>query len=131
MTNTILQDKRSKDLLTRVSKDISRLKDDVSTLFSHTGKHTIPDSASRLADYSRNRLSAGGDLANSQLRYLREHPGQSSAGIVGGLILLGAVGVGIYYLCKSDCGICHSQPDDHRNLDGDKSSGTELPPYIT
>ncbi len=131
MPNTILQDQRSKELLNRVSKDISRLKDDVSTLFSHTGRHTIPESAGSLADYGRNRLNAGGAFAANQFRHIRENPGQSSAGILGGLVLLGAVGFGIYYLCKSDCRICRKEPTDHRDLDEQDQAGTELPPYIT
>jgi hypothetical protein len=45
---------------------------------------------SLVREQARQRLTAGGV-------YLRQHPGQSSFG------LLGVVGAGIYYLCKSDC----------------------------
>jgi len=43
---------------------------------------------------------------------MRSHPAQSSAGILGGLLLLGAVGAGIYYLCKSDC--CGSAEEEEQ-----------------
>ena len=59
--------------------------------------------------------SAGGHYAAS---YLRENPGRSSVGILGGLILLGAAGAGIYYLCKGRlpgcCGAgssCEGEPE--------------------
>lgn len=92
-----------KDLMSRVGEDIKQLKSDVSSLLTHTGRHTLPDSARDLRDSARNSINAGGDYAASQIRYIRQHPGQSSAGILGGLILLGAVGAGIYYICNSDC----------------------------
>lgn len=95
----MIQDRKIQDLLSCVGDDVSQLKRDVSTLLSHTGKHTIPESARDLRESARNSLHNGGQYAAS---YLRAHPAQSSAGILGGLVLLGAVGAGIYYLCKCD-----------------------------
>ena len=106
MQSSIIQDRKVKDLLNRVGEDVSQLRSDISSLINHTGRHALPDSARDLRESARNRLHAGGEFAVSQLRHIRSHPAQSSAGILGGLILLGAVGAGIYYLCKSDC--CNS-----------------------
>ena len=120
----------TKEYLDCVSDDISQLRHDVASLFSHTGRHTIPDGARDIADYGRDRIHAGGEFAASQLRYMRAHPGQSSAGLLGGLILLGAVGAGIYYLCKSDC--CKRVSNDDEEPDFERPHGDiELPPYIS
>jgi len=102
------EDRKMKDLIGRVGDDVSQLRSDISSLFSHTGRHTLPDSARELRSQARQRLSAGGEYAISQMRFLREHPGRSSVGILGGLVLLGAVGTGIYYLCKGKLPCCCS-----------------------
>jgi hypothetical protein len=48
----------------------------------------------------------------------------------GGLILLGAVGAGIYYLCKSDC--CKRVSNDEEEPDFEHPHGDiKLPPYIS
>lgn len=123
------KEQTTRSLLDSVSKDVSHLRRDVASLFSHTGRRTIPDGARELAEYGKDRLHAGSEFAASQLRYLRAHPGQSSVGLVGGLILLGAVGAGIYYLCKGDCGKQCSNEDES---DSDYASPeTSLPPYIS
>lgn len=96
MQNALTEDRKMKDLISRVGEDISQLRGDISSLLTHTGRHTLPDSARELREQARQRLTAGG-------AYLRQHPGQSSVGLLGGLLILGAVGAGIYYLCKSDC----------------------------
>lgn len=113
MPNALTEDRKTKDLINRLGEDVSQLKSDVSSLLIHTGRHTVPDSARELRQHALERLHAGGALAASQLRYLRQHPTQSSVSLLGGLLILGAVGAGIYYLCKNDCGIlCRSQQDD-------------------
>lgn len=93
---TLAEDRKMKDLINRVGEDVSQLRSDIRSLFTHTGRHTLPDSAREIREQARERLHAGG-------AYLRQHPGQSSIGLLGGLLILGAVGAGIYYLCKSDC----------------------------
>lgn len=92
----LTEDRKMNDLISRVGEDVSQLRSDIRSLFAHTGRHALPDSARELREQARQRLMAGGT-------YLRQHPGQSSVGILGGLLILGAVGAGIYYLCKSDC----------------------------
>lgn len=112
MPNTITQDRKMKDLISRVGEDVGQLRSDVASLLSHTGRHTLPDSARDIRESAKDRLYAGGSYAASQLRHIRSHPAQSSAGILGGLILLGAVGVGIYYLCKCDGMSCCNDSDE-------------------
>lgn len=114
----LIEDRKMKDLINRVGEDVSQLRSDIRSLFTHTGRHTLPDSARELREQARERLQAGGEFAASQLRYLRHHPGQSSVGILGGLLILGAVGAGIYYLCKSDCcGKLCSRDEDYYGED--------------
>ncbi|MEP2774595.1 MAG: hypothetical protein ABJQ29_06370 [Luteolibacter sp.] len=127
MSSSFSEDAKMKDLIGRVGDDISQLRSDISSFFSHTSRHTLPTSARDLRDSARERLHAGSDFAASQLRYLRENPTRSSIGITGGLLLLGAVGAGIYYLCKSDC--CHRNCSSEET---DESTPPEdLPPYIS
>jgi hypothetical protein len=115
MHMNLTEDPKTKDLIGRVGDDVAQLRSDIASLFSHTGRHTIPESARELRAQTRQRLSSGGHYAAS---YLREHPGRSSVGILGGLFLLGAVGTGIYYLCKGrlpGCcgagGCCENDPE--------------------
>ncbi|MGJ8632824.1 MAG: hypothetical protein ACSHX7_02810 [Luteolibacter sp.] len=122
-----MNDRKTKDLLGRIREDVSLLKGDVATLFSHTTHHTVPSGARDLADYGKNRLNAGSDFAAEQLRYLRAHPGQSTAGLLGGLLLLGAAGAGIYYLCKSDC--CRKKLVSSTDQENDELE--EIPSYIS
>lgn len=122
-------DTKSKDLLNRVSSDVAQLKHDIASLFSHTGKHALPDTARGIADYGRDRFHAGGDYAASSLKYMRQHPGQSSVGILGGLFLLGVAGAGIYYLCKSDC--CGETCEEIDSTDPHHPANQDLPPYIS
>jgi len=98
-----IEDRKTKDLIGRVGDDVSQLRSDIASLFSHTGRHALPESARELGAQARQRLSAGGGYAVS---YLREHPGRSSVGLLGGLVLLGVVGTGIYYLCKGKLPCC-------------------------
>lgn len=123
MSFTRPPESRAKDILNKLSEDVSSLKADISSLFSHQTGTELQKSARNLADIGKDRL-------DSHLKYIRTHPGQSSAGIFGGLVLLGAVGVGIYYLCKSDCCNKDSGYIDHSDIDEEKSRG-ELPPYIS
>jgi ElaB/YqjD/DUF883 family membrane-anchored ribosome-binding protein len=91
----LTEDRKLKDLIGRVSDDVSQLRSDIRSLFSHTGRHTLPTGAREFREQARQRLQAGG-------AYVRQHPTQSSIGLAGGLLILGAVGAGIYLLCKSD-----------------------------
>lgn len=111
----MIEDRKTKDLLSRVGEDIAQLRNDVSSLFQHTGRHTLPESARDLRDSALDRVHAGSDYAAAQLRHLRSNPTQTGLGIAGGLVLLGVVGAGIYYLCKSDC--CLRSGQDENDLE--------------
>lgn len=126
MSTNLTEDRKMKDLISRVGDDVSQLRGDISSLFSHTGRHTLPEGARELRAQARQRLHAGGDYAVSQLRYLRENPGRSSVGILGGLILLGAVGTGIYYLCKGKLPGCCG-----RSCDRDIEENEDTAPQYT
>lgn len=108
MPLNITEDHKTRDLIGRVGDDVAQLRSDIASLFSHTGRHTIPESARELRAQARQRLSAGGEYA---VTYLRQHPGKSSVGILGGLLLLGAVGTGIFYLCKGRLPCCCDADD--------------------
>jgi signal transduction histidine kinase len=103
MTNTPFQDPRASDLLSRVSDDVSLLRQDVTNLLSHAARHTLPSGARDLADSARNRLAAGKLYSADQLRALRGQVNQPAAAWVGGALAVGLIAAGIYLFCKSDC----------------------------
>ncbi len=120
----------TKEYISKIGDEISNLRGEVAALFANGKSSTFQNNVSGLADYGRDRLNASGDFAAAQLRYVRDHPGKSSIGIAGGLILLGAVGAGIYYLCKSDCDKTTSREDE--SLKGENTQGeAKLPSYIS
>ncbi len=126
MSLNLTEDRKMKDLIGRVGDDVSQLRSDITSLFSHTGRHALPESARELRQQARQQLSASGEYAASHLRYLRENPRRSSVGLLGGLILLGAVGTGIFYLCKgrlpcccSEGGCCENEVEE----EGDDANG--------
>lgn len=96
-------DPRANDLLSRVSEDISLLRQDIGNLFSHARRHTIPESARSLADSARTRLAAGRTYSAEHLRALRSQMNQPPAAWVGGAIVVGLLAAGVYLFCKSDC----------------------------
>lgn len=107
-------DPRASDLLSRVSEDISLLRQDIGNLFSHATKHTIPAGARELADSARSRLLAGRAYSAEQLRALRAQVNQPAAAWVGGAVVVGLLAAGIYLFCKSDCcaGGCDEADED-------------------
>ncbi|MFC7336580.1 hypothetical protein ACFQY0_05270 [Haloferula chungangensis] len=108
MSKLPFEDKRASQLLSRVGDDLSSLRNDVKMLVNHAKRHTLPDGARELARSGRNQLLSSRDYAADRVRYIgrsaREHPaGVSMAGV----LLLGAVAAGIYYLMKGE-GCCAS-----------------------
>ena len=101
MSNLPFEDKRASQLLSRVGEDLSSLRTDVKMLVSHAKRHTLPDGARELARSGRSHLLSGRDYAADRVRYLgrsaREHPAGVS---VAGVLLLGAVAAGVYFLLK-------------------------------
>ncbi len=114
MTNTPFQDPRASDLLSRVSQDVSLLRQDVANLFTHTTRHTLPEGARGLADTARNRLANGKLHTAEHLRALRNQVNQPAAAWAGGALAIGLIAAGIYLFCKSDyCGErCEDESED-------------------
>jgi hypothetical protein len=112
--NTPFQDPRASDLLSRVSQDVSLLRQDVSNLLSHTTRHMLPDGARGLAETARNRLTTGKQYTAEHLRALRQQMNQPAAAWVGGAAVVGLLAAGVYLFCKSDChnGSCDEADED-------------------
>jgi hypothetical protein len=113
--STPFQDPRASDLLSRVSKDVSLLRQDISNLFSHTTRHTLPEGARGLADNARSRLSNSRDYTAEHLRALRNQVNQPAAAWIGGAVAVGLLAAGVYLFIKSDCcaaGRCGDEDED-------------------
>ena len=97
-------DSKAVKLLSRVGDDIGQLRQDIRSLVSHTAHHTVPNSAQEFAERARGRLSAGSNYAASRFRSIKNTSNcQNSAGIIGGVLLIGILGYGIYALSKKCC----------------------------
>lgn len=103
MNTTPFQDPRATDLLSRVSQDVSLLRQDIGHLLSHTARHTLPSGARELADSARTRLASGKDYTAEQFRALRNQINQPTTAWVGGALVVGLIAAGIYLFCKDDC----------------------------
>lgn len=105
MNTNLFTDRRSANILKRVRHDIANLRDDISNLLTHTTKETLPNSARDLADQARSQLAAGGAYAASRLRDFRHQPPSvgSTAGLVGGALLAGAIAYGVFAIFRSCC----------------------------
>jgi len=117
MSHLPFSDKRACTLLSRVSDDLSHLRHDISTLFGHTKKHTLPEGARELAEAAREHLAAGKSYAASQFRHLRSQKVEPTTGIIAGAALLGLIGLGVYALCKHQCTRCADEYDPEEELD--------------
>lgn len=103
MSTSPFQDPRATDLLSRVSEDVSLLRQDIGQLFSHTARHTLPAGARGLADTARNRLLAGRTYSAEHLRTLRNQMNQPATAWIGGAVVVGLIAAGIYWFCKDGC----------------------------
>lgn len=103
MSVSLLQDSRASDLISRVSEDVSLLRQDIRQLASHTARHTLPAGARGLADTARNRLAAGRTYSTEHLRALRGQMNQPATAWVGGAVIVGLIAAGIYWFCKDGC----------------------------
>ncbi len=108
MNSTLFNDRRSTGLLNRVREDVSHLRNDISSLVSHTTKETLPNSARDLADQAKHQLALGSAYAASRFREFRGHPPRQSVGWVGAAVVAGLLGYGIYALLRSNC--CNNRP---------------------
>ncbi len=103
MSHNPLKDRRASSLLHRVREDISNLREDIGSLFLHTTKNTVPNSARELADQAKSQLAAGSAFAANHLRNLRYQPTRQSAGWIGGAVVVGLLAVGAYAIIKANC----------------------------
>ncbi len=103
MNTTPFQDPRATDLLSRVSQDVSLLRQDIGQLLSHTAHHTLPCGARELADSAKTRLASGKVYTAAQLRALRSQINQPTTAWLGGALVVGLIAAGFYLFCKDDC----------------------------
>lgn len=113
--NSPIHDPRAGDLLSRVSNDITLLRQDIGNLLSHTRRHTIPSGARELADTARSRFLAGRDNTAEHLRALGTQLNRPSTAWVGGALVVGLLAAGAYWFIKSDC--CHGRCDSEDGVD--------------
>ncbi len=117
MISSLFQDRRATGLLNRVRQDAIHLRNDIGDLLSHTTRRTLPNGARELADQARHQLSAGGSFAASRLRDLRNHPpAPTTAGLVGGAVVLGLLAVSAYALFRNKAH--HEVVEVHDELEG-------------
>ena len=109
MNASPFQDPRANDLLSRVSEDVSLLRQDIGNLLSHTARHTLPAGARGLADTARNRLAAGKVYSAEHLRALRDQVNQPATAWIGGAVVVGLIAAGVYWFCKDGC--CADDPE--------------------
>jgi hypothetical protein len=100
MKTTPILDPRASDLISRVSEDVSLLRQDIGNLVSHTAHHTLPTGVRELADNAKHRLADGKLFTAEQLRALRNQVNQPAAAWLGGAALLGLVAAGGYLLFR-------------------------------
>lgn len=109
MSTSLLQDPRASDLLSRVSEDVSLLRQDISQLASHTARHTLPEGARMLADSAKSRLAASRTYSAEHLRALRDQMNQPATAWIGGAVAVGLIAAGAYWFCKD--GSCSAACD--------------------
>ncbi|MES2996810.1 MAG: hypothetical protein V4733_08375 [Verrucomicrobiota bacterium] len=108
-------DPRAHDLLSRVSSDVSLLRQDIKSLFRHTTKHTLPTTAREIADCARTRLQAGRDYTTEHLRALGTQLNRPCTAWVGGAVVVGLLAAGTYWFLKSD-----RNGDDELDYEGEE-----------
>lgn len=111
MKASLFEDPRANDLLSRVSEDVSLLRQDVGNLFNHTTRHTLPASASKLADQAKTTLAAGRTFTAEQLSSLKSQIKQPAAAWVGGAAVVGLLAAGAYLLLQNHH--CNGQSDEN------------------
>ena len=103
MKSPIVSDRRATGLLDRVRDDVSRLRDDIGHLLTHTKRETLPNSAREIADQAKQQFAAGSAYAASRLRGFTRQPPRHSASWVGGVVVTGLIAYGVYALLRNNC----------------------------
>ncbi len=103
MKSPLFSDRRASGLLDRVRDDVSRLRDDIGNLLTHTTRETLPNSAREIADQAKQQFAAGSAYAASRLRGFTSPPPRRSASWVGGAVVTGLLAYGVYALLRNSC----------------------------
>jgi len=103
------QDARAANLLSRVSEDVSLLRQDIGNLVSHTAHQTVAGGAREFAENARTRIAAGKEYSAEQLRALGEQIKQHPAAWLGGAAAVGLISAGAYLLFRGEGGNAQSQ----------------------
>ena len=103
MKSPLFSDRRASGLLDRVRDDVSRLRDDIGNLLTHTTRETLPNSAREIADQAKQQFAAGSAYAASRLRRFSSPPPRHSASWVGGAVVTGLLAYGVYALLRNSC----------------------------
>lgn len=119
MSKSLFTDRHAAGLLDRVRADVSHLRDDIGNLLTHAKRETLPNGARELADQAKHQFAAGSAYAASRLRGLRGQPPSHSVGWVGGAVVAGLVGYGIYLLMRND-GCCSRQNENSEEFDPER-----------
>jgi hypothetical protein len=106
-----IHDPRANDLLSRVSEDVSLLRQDIGNLVSHTTRHTIPTVGRDLADTARHGIAAGKTFTAAQIQALRRQVSQPATAWVGGAVLVGLLAGGVYLLTRNN-GCCEEADEN-------------------
>lgn len=102
MTTSSHQDARATTLLSRVSEDVSLLRQDIRNLVSHTAHQTVAGGAREFAENARNKIAAGSAYTAEQLRALGDQMKQHPAAWLGGAAAVGLISAGAYLLFRGD-----------------------------
>lgn len=113
MNTSPFNDPRAGDLLSRVSSDVSLLRQDIGNLLSHTTRHTLPTGVRSLADTARNRIASGRQYSAEHLRVLRDQVNRPAAAWIGGAVLFGVIAAGVYLFCSGKCdSMCQREDEE-------------------
>lgn len=96
------QDARATNLLSRVSEDVSLLRQDIRNLVSHTARQTVAGGAREIAENARNKIAASRAYSAEQLRALGEQMKQHPAAWLGGAAAVGLISAGAYLFFRGD-----------------------------
>ncbi len=122
MKSPISIDSRATGLLDRVREDVSHLRNDIGKLLTHTTRETLPNNARELADQAKQHFAAGSAYAASRLRGFRTPPQRHTGGWIGGAVLAGLIGYGVYMLCRDNGCATRNQAND-KIVPGDEFNG--------
>ena len=102
MSTSSHQDARATNLLSRVSEDVSLLRQDIRNLVSHTARHTVAGGAREIAENARNKIAASRAYSAEQLQALGEQMKQHPAAWLSGAAAVGLISAGAYFLFRGN-----------------------------